>query len=246
MYRTVLATLITMFLLFSVAGTALAQPRTVGVNVGDWFKYGDVGAQWTSNYPNSTTPAIVNSFNSIALMEMTITAVSGTNISAQQMIYYKNGTETSSNGWVDINSGDAQSFDDFLISANLIPGETEYNSQNYVSLIINDTMKLSFLGVIRYVNHFNNTNSASSGSSVITQSADFLWDMDTGVALEVAHFLSNQTGPYTSTLSYHFRLTDSPVIPEFPVFTSTIIVLMLMTPAILVLSKRRQLRKSIH
>jgi len=246
MHKLALSALILIFLLFLVPVTVLAQPRVVGVKVGDWFKYGDVGAQWTSNDPSATTPTIVNSFNEVAWMEMTITDVSGTNITATQVMHYKNGTETSSYGWVDINTGDAENFDDFLISANLIPGDSEYNSTTYESLIINNTITMSFLGVTRYVNHFNNTNSASSGSSLFTESADFLWDMDTGVALGVTHFLSNQTGPYTSTLSYHFKLTDSPVIPEFPTLTSTLFILILFAPAILVLSKRTQFRKSIH
>jgi hypothetical protein len=240
MHKVVFSTLIALFLLSAMVVTSSAQSRTVGVKVGDWFKYGDVAAQWNSNDPKATPPfAFLNSFNDVAWMEMIITAVSGTNVTAQQIMHYRNGSETSSNGWVDINTGDADLFNDFIVSANLIPGEPEYGSTAYEGLIINNTIVEDFHGITRYLNHFNTTYSSTSGSSLYGESVDYTWDMLTGVAMGVYHFLLNQTGPYTSTLSYHFSMTDSNLIPEFPTWASALLILILLTYSVLAISKRR-------
>lgn len=54
--KMVLLTLVSVFLLSAMVVTSSAQPRIVGVNVGDWFKYGDITVTWSSNDPNATFP----------------------------------------------------------------------------------------------------------------------------------------------------------------------------------------------
>jgi hypothetical protein len=244
MRKIVFSTLIGLLLLFAMIVVVSAQTRTVGVKVGDWFKYGDVAAQWTSNDPNATVPSIYKSIKDAAWMEMTITAVSSTNVTAEQITHWKNGTETGLYGWVDIDTGDGENFNDFLVSANLNPGDTEYSSTGYSNLIINYTISENNFGTWRLVNHFNTTYSFNSNSSVYSGSAEFVWDRSTGVAIEVSQYLTYQTGSYTSTLSYHFRLTDSDVVPEFPSPTSVLLVLIVLTTVIVALSKRRILKSS--
>lgn len=246
MHKVVLSTLIVMFLLFVMVVPASAQLRTVGVEVGDWFMYGDVAAQWISNDPNAVTPSIYKSINEAVWMKMIIATVSGTIVSAQQITHWKNGTETSLDGWIDIDTGEGENFNDFLVSANLVPGDSEYSSSSYSTLIINYTTSENNLGSWRLVNHFNATYSSNSDSTLYSGSVQYLWDRSTGVAIEVSHLFSYQTGSYKSTLSYHFRMTASNVVPEFPTWTAMLLMLIVLIPVIVALSKRRPLKTSIY
>lgn len=86
---------------FGLVVVASAQTRTVGVSVGNKFRYSNT-VNWSSNNPNATPPFDVVTSNKTEWFELTVMDISGTNISCQQLTHLKNGTEITVNNWVDI------------------------------------------------------------------------------------------------------------------------------------------------
>ena len=95
--RIVLLSLTATFLLFALVVAASAQTRTVGVSVGNTFTYG-VTASWSSNDTTATPPSYIVDANNTQSGELSITAISGTNVTVQTTTLYKNSTETTSGG----------------------------------------------------------------------------------------------------------------------------------------------------
>jgi len=128
-------TLLLVFLLFAMVMTASATTRIVGVNVGDWFKYSDITVNWSSNDPSATLPEVYKDLNETQWFDVTVTLISGTNITGQLTTHYKNGTETTFGGWVDIDTGNGENLTLGFISANLVAGDTLYTSAYYFILL---------------------------------------------------------------------------------------------------------------
>ncbi len=118
--RIVLLNLISTFLLLALVVAASAQTRTVGVIVGNKFRY-SFAASWSSDDPSATPPSYLVDFNDTQWLEITITAISGTNITGQTTAHYKNGTENTGGVWVDVNTGPGNNVVSLFISAHLVP-----------------------------------------------------------------------------------------------------------------------------
>ncbi|HDQ06187.1 MAG TPA: hypothetical protein ENN36_05650 [Candidatus Bathyarchaeota archaeon] len=83
--KLILSTFISAFLLSAMVVTGtVAQERTVGVAEGDWFTY-ELDAIWNSTDPDTPFPPLDYGdwqiMNGTEWVKMTITGVSGTNIS---------------------------------------------------------------------------------------------------------------------------------------------------------------------
>jgi len=253
--RIVFLALVSTFLLSAMVVTSVvAQPRIVGVSVGDWFKYGEVTVNWSSNDPNATFPPphweMLEGMNETEWMLLTVGDVSGTNITCQAIEHYKNGTEETESGYIDIDTGDGNMT--FLaISANLDAGHTIYGSGNYSTWMINETVSRTYPGGVRETNHINMTMEYSytlnETQYYYYNSMNFYWDRSSGILVEDYFAGINQTGEYTTTWSAHDRITESSVwvIPEFPAWTSMLLILIVLTVAV-VIYKRRILKTPIH
>jgi len=238
--KIVLSILVLLFLVLSMVMNVSAQTRTVGVSVGNFFRY-SVSISWSSNDPNAKPdPSVVNE-NDTQWLQFKVTAISGTNITAQLITHFKNGTEATTNGWEDVNTGDYQTLAGLFISANLKPGDSLYNSSTFDRSFINETISRAYASVVRDTDQFN----AITASGTLTYSLNYFWDELTGVMVESQGETVNHTGAYTTTSSSDVQIISSDIwtVPEFPNWTATLLILILLTPTILVLSKRR-LRKT--
>src|SRR5512136_2450538 len=112
--------LLSLFLVFAPVVIASAQTRTVGVSIGNKWRW-DSTANWSSDDPNATIPYYLADVNDTEWSEITITAISDTNVTGQGTKHYWNGTETTMDGWVDVDTGEGN-LTLFLISANLTVG----------------------------------------------------------------------------------------------------------------------------
>lgn len=248
----VLSALVSLFLLFAMVVTAIAQTRTAGVSVNDWFKYGNAAVYWSSNDPSATFPPpgyeALKEWNDTQWMRVDVTAISGTNITGQSITHYKNGTETTSGGWVDVDTGDGVNQTMAFISANLAAGDTIYNSGSYSTTRINETIPRTYAGGVRNTNHLNVSSIYIGDGAQISYSTNVYWDKSTGIIVEESIGESNQTGAYTTTWSAWMGITDSKVwvVPEFLTWTSTLLILIVVTPAVLAIYKRRLLKTPIH
>ena len=126
----ILTLFFTILLSVMVMTSVVAQSRIVGVNVGDWFKYGDVTFSWNSTDPNATIPSGFETFNVTDWMKMTVTGVSDTNVTVQMIFHLKNGTEEAYDNIVDIDTG-AGNMTMWVISANLNVNDTIYSAPAY-------------------------------------------------------------------------------------------------------------------
>ena len=153
--RTVLLNLISLFLVCVLVMATSAQTRTVGVTVGNKWRY-SVTASWSSNDPAATPPSYVVGYNDTRWLEVSITAISGTNITEEMTVNYKNGTEESSGGWIDIDTGDNSNMTYMITSANLSAGNSLYTS-SYATWFINETVPRTYMGDVRDTDHINMT-----------------------------------------------------------------------------------------
>lgn len=253
--RIVLLTSVSVFLLSAMVVTlALAQTRVVGVNVGDWFKYSDIAVNWSSNDPNATFPPSgwewLEETNETEWMRISVEQVSGTNITLQMLTHYGNGTEETSGGHGDIDTGDGN-MTFMAISADLNANDTIYSSPEWSDMKINETITRTYPDGVRETNHLNMTYEYSytlnETEYYYYTSQNFYWDRESGIFVESYFEVTNQTGEYLTTWSSLARITDSNVwvIPEFPTYTSVVLAFAILTVST-VMIKRRLLKTPTH
>jgi hypothetical protein len=81
----------------------------------------------------------------------------------------------------------------------------------------------------------------SNGIAVYqNMSMNYYWDRSTGVLVEWSIEAANQTGDYLTTWSALMRITESNVwvIPEFPTWTSMLLILIVFTVATVIYKRR--------
>jgi len=109
MTKVVSTIMLSICLLYAFVISAAAQPRMVGVDVSDWFKY-VATVDWSSNDPNATFPIpdweMLEEMNETEWMLCTFESISGTNVTLQFTSHFKNGTEIIENGYIDVDTGD--------------------------------------------------------------------------------------------------------------------------------------------
>src|SRR5512133_3782495 len=109
----------------ALTSTTLAQARVPGVSVGDSFRYTytlDMNVNGTLITMPELFQQLVDQAKSIEWVQLTVTSVSGTSVSAETLMHFKNGTEQSSTATTDVAIGDG-SLGFFLIASNLGPND---------------------------------------------------------------------------------------------------------------------------
>src|SRR2546426_2703537 len=164
----------------ALPGSHAASTYLPGVKTGNAAAY-SVSASWGLPGP-PTLPFINANFT-----RLTITDVTGTNITANQLTTYTNGTTILDNiqGDVATNSGNLTFW---LISENLTTGDPIYTTPN--APIINETLVETFAGTPRTLDVFNATQVFSGGQAIV----DAWWDQQTGILLQLEFHLGTQTG----------------------------------------------------
>jgi hypothetical protein len=246
--KLVLLNFISAFLLSTmVVTTAAAQERTVGVAEGDWFTY-EIDASWNSTDPNAPFPPQAygewETMNETERVKMTIMDVSGTNVSFQYLMDYKNGTEGIGDGYIEVDTGNNANATLMLIAANLGVNDTLYTSGEYSMWTINETITRTYPDVVRNTNHVNMTYGHSwtvnETECHYYFSVNFYWDKETGMLVEDSFEESNQTEEYLTTWSLVSTIIDSSVwvIPEFPAGSSMLIIAVIVTVTIISIERR--------
>jgi hypothetical protein len=208
--RIVLLSLISTFLLFALVVGASTQTRTVGVSVGNAFTY-SATVGWSSNDSNATPPSDLVGLDKTQWFEWAVTAVSGTNITGQLTSHFRNGTEITNGGWVDVDTGDSVNLTTWFISANLVSGDLMYTLSPWNTSTINETVTRTYSNGVRDTNHVNLTSVATSFLGNLSFATNLYWDKSTGVVVELSTGESNQTGTYTTTGSDDVQISDSNV-----------------------------------
>ena len=230
-----------------MVASVLAQPRTVGVSVGEWFMYGDISVHWSSNDPNATIPDYLVEFNDTEYATISIVNFVNTNVTVDMTTHYKNGSDEITGGFVDVETGDGDNATMLIISANLNENDTIYTSGMYSTWRINETITRIYPDSVRETNHLNVTMEYTMPPIYQYTSLNYYWDRPTGMLVEMSQNLTQQMGENITTASMSIRITDSDVwvIPEFPTSTTIILALAVLTTATILL-RRKKLRIAIH
>jgi hypothetical protein len=92
------------FIIFTNLGFQSAQVAVPGVTEGDVFTY-DVMGLWSSTDPNATMPESFLQLNMTEWYRVTVTGVSGTEVSIDTTWRFTNGTELKGTGSVNVETG---------------------------------------------------------------------------------------------------------------------------------------------
>jgi hypothetical protein len=236
--KTLLLTLTILFLLFAVVGTPSRATRTAGVNKGDFFKYSDITISGNFTAP----PTSYETLDQMLWIESNVTSVSGTNITGQLTLHYKNGTENTEGGWINVDTGDGENLTVWFVSANLGVNDTIYNSSSYSTATINSTAPKAYASGVRDTSCLNITYfSEVNANQNYSESISLYWDRSTGALVGYSIDYLNRTGPNTTVWKARVGITDASVwaVPEFPIWGLTFLTLVGLTPAILMVCKRR-------
>jgi len=227
--------LLSVFLLCSM-GVMLgnAQTGTVGVNVGDWFKY-EINVNWSSDNQSATIPDFVEEMNAVEWSKISITDISGTTISLGLTNQFKNGTEIIASQVYDIDEGALSALGFFFIPPNLGANDLALSNNDFLGdLMIDETMVRTYPDGTRETNHASFSNETTTNGKTEIGSMDFYWDRSSGVMVETVANIMTYEGGYTTTMTMEMLLDESNVwvVPEFPTWTllalaSTVLVIVI-------------------
>jgi hypothetical protein len=233
------------------ANLAVANVRTVGVSKDDWFKYSLV-LNWSSNNPNATIPATMKPFAEVEWMLTTIEGLSSTNVTFQMLTHLKNGTEYTQESWVDVETGQGAS--PFAIAANLNQNDTLYTHAPYSAWKIQETIARTYPEGPRDTNHACNTTELDGTGFHEHNFVDWYWDRSTGIAVEeIISMQRYETGGSQMNISSVMTIIGSNVwtisdpmhTPEFPIWASMPLILIVLAIA-LAFYKRRLVKTPIR
>jgi hypothetical protein len=216
---------------------AFGQDRTVGVSVGDTFKYNYNLDFNVNNSSDLTLPSYIEQLfdqaKAIEWAQITITNVSGTQVTAHTLLHYNNGTEQASTQSTDVATGQ-DNMSMFLIAANLNQNDPIYPDQ--MSQTINETVTRNYPSGDRQLNHqsmimnYNVTQDEMQGfnmSDFMQQNReDIYWDRQLGVLVEMSYNMVTQSPVLNANITMNLTLTESNVltVPEFPTFIPIFII----------------------
>lgn len=186
-----------------------SQTYTPGVSVGDWGTFAKSG--------NAPTFINVTSFN------ITVTQVSGVNVTLQRTAYFQNGTHLIQTGWINIQNGSTSlppnNFTFILTSKGLTVHEFVYQGQ---PLFINRTVYAPVAGLSRNVNYVD-----------LQRQNYAAWDQNTGF---IVGFNISVGGSYLMATMQKTNMWSAPRTPLGPIQ----LLVASLFPCMLVLWRRRR------
>lgn len=245
--KIILASLLIVSLLAMISASGAATDRMPGVNVGDVFTYGNLSFNWYSNDTSATPPTEWQGLNQTEWIRISVGNVVVKNVTCNLQAHYKNGTEETGSGWIDVDTGDNLNMTWFFIAANLNSGDSIYSSGSYSTWMINETIQKMYDGVPRDANHINMTIEESNPPPYyyyVYASQNFYWDRETGALIEMSIYVNQTFTLSTTEYSISIELTGSNVwvVPEFIGLPQTL--LLIASLALVTLASRRKLPKT--
>ncbi len=254
-YAILTTTILMTILCASLLGTASAQTYTPGVKVGDVFKYQyefSTEVNGTSQISLSTPfDALAEQAKTIDWIQMTVTSVSGSIITAQTLTQYKTGTQQSFTGTVNVASGvGLLAKPMFFTAANLSVSSPLYEGSNEK---INGTITKTYAsGVTRELTYENLTSEEIVQPSELVRynitvpltqvnTQEYFWDKQTGALTEMNLRMDSTSTQLNATFAVSLKLVESNVfaVPEYPAIG--VVLLVMVIPTFVVLKKRKKL-----
>ena len=219
-------------------GMVTCQSRQPGVMVGDTFKYTfnfEINASSSQFDFASLFESLSAIVRDIEWIQLRITQVSGTSVTAQATTQFKNGTQQTNTQTTDISTGEGE-LSMFLIAANLGPNDKIYAN---TEAVINGTQTKLYPSGTREVNY-----QSINMSFLVSQEelADFnitgplnqnnlqqtFWDKQTGALIELSYSMVSESELLNADISLNVELIETNVytIPEYAGLTFLAIILL--------------------
>lgn len=246
------AILLSVFLLSAMTVPTLSQDVTVGVSVGDWFKYETTILEWIAEpdvpFPPDQFVEVLYTYNETDWQKLTVTDIAGSNVTFDVLLHWKNGTETTYELEEDITSGTWT----YVIGANLEAGDqvkTEFVLSAFLTYpprYINETILVDYETGTRETNVLDYEHPTWSPEASIHSTT--LWDKETGVLVKNRGKILNNTSMlgHDYSVTYEVELVEANlwVKPEFP--TGTVMLLIFVAVTVCVgIYRRKRLKRYI-
>jgi hypothetical protein len=242
-------TIIIITLFASLIGTANATIYTPGVKVGDVFKY-QYNLSMNLDTQQLMLPtifeAIMEQAKSIDWIQMTVTNVTSSKIDVQMLTQFKNQTQQTYNGTVDVSAGLGE-LNQFLIAANLAVDSPLYTGSQEK---INGTTTRTYSSGSRELNYetismeYNVTQEELTQFNITgplkeTNTQNVYWDKQTGSLVEMTYHMATEAPTFNSDITVNITLIESNVftVPEYPALL--IVLLVLIVPAFVAIKFRK-------
>lgn len=187
-------------------GGAASAERTVGVKEGDWIKYGDFQALWGSDDPEAEPWQGLIDVNQTEWVKNEVIAISGTNITFRSVTQFKDGTSVPFISSVDVRTG--LGIGNFtFVSAGLAPGDSLYDSFEFLGDRINETIPSTYAGLTRQTNHINAT--FVDASEYVVMVSNNYWDKATGILVERRVSFLHKDGGYITWATLWDKMIDN-------------------------------------
>jgi hypothetical protein len=196
-----------------------AQP---GVSAGNTFTY-DIKGYYTSDDPNATFPDSMLQLNMTDYFKVTVTSVSGSDVSVSTVWRFTNGTEITGNSTVNVETGIYTGQFYAVYATNLAEGARIRPLGGYDQTVVNRTVTRTYGNSQRETNdlmlqrQLYNTND-TTGTSTLSEYSNILFDKQTGMLVE----LSDQQvyNKPSETITIKWKITDTNVwtVPELPLW----------------------------
>jgi hypothetical protein len=199
-------TVFLLFLLFlMMIGQASAQTEqpTPGVSPGNVFTY-DFSVHWSSTDPNAAPPADLVELNKTKTIQIIITEVSGLMVIMNITSHFENGTESTTNGMVNILSGEGIRGFGLIVAPDL---GTDYIVYPYGerAFMINSTGTSTYSFGVRETCHSSMNSTDLEG--YVYAFDNLFFDKKTGVMLEWYTEQVSSSSPNEKT-SYQWKIRE--------------------------------------
>jgi hypothetical protein len=182
-----------------------SQTADVGVEVGDWAKYGEIEIKWKPIEPGAEPDSELVKLNNTVWFKNIVVRIYSTVVTFNRILKFKDGTQETMVVWVDLNTGATNDTEkpSVLIPAGLNQYDMFY-PYSKAPLWVNKTVRRTYLGVEREVNRLHIVKVSGEDQSQIF-SIDYYWDKETGILVERSGFYVDPKG----NLTWSDRIIDT-------------------------------------
>lgn len=246
LFLSALLLILEMFAFMSIGATG-GSSSIVWVKPGDFNEY-SYNVTLFSNDTNAmlSTHPEYQWLSTIDTCRVLVQNVSGTNITAQFIYRFKNGTKDTITRWTDVatnQASDSEAAHGYFIAPN--------------STIFNETLTRAYLGANIEARHLsrgfvNGTLTwpinGTEHTLLYNYTLDYYANNSTGTMLEYTETISNKNETYFTEMTSHIIVVQSNVLPEFPLtlILLTLIAAITLTAAILLVAMAHKRKARDH
>jgi hypothetical protein len=193
--------------------------------MGQWANFAPVNVTYHGTSSYAPVPQPIKDLNATARITKTVEQVSSTYVTLQSATQYKNSTTQTATRYGDLLTGAGN------LTFGLLAGGLSAGDHLWVGTYtprINQTVLMTYLGVLRSVNIFNRTYIIPLGYGFRVVSQEYVWDQTSGIALEYKdqdlYPDTTMDGGYVEYSDVRIQSTNifsNPVSPDFTVTAST-------------------------